>query len=222
MSQLQKMLPKLKTLRLSGILDTVDIRLKQALEEKLSHVEFLALLLQDEYDRRENKKLDQRLKKANFAPGRSLDDFKFDAPGLKINSAQIFDLATCRFIEDRVNVLAVGPTGVGKSHIAQALNRLCRARWRDAENLHSLGGLHAPPGLRTQSHLVVLSQPRSKLRHQPGILTRPQRRQTAPSAMDPQDRRRSDQPENANPPGRARPAHSPGAFIRWLHTLLLQ
>jgi len=121
MTQLDKMLPKLKTLRLSGILDTVAVRNQQAVEQKLSYVDFLALLLNDEYDRRENKKLNARLRKANFRPGCTLENFNFDAAGLKINPALIYDLATCRFVEERSNVLMVGPTGVGKSHLAEAL-----------------------------------------------------------------------------------------------------
>lgn len=123
MTALEKMLPKLKSLRLSGILDTIEVRGQQAIEQKLSHLEFLALLLNDEYERRENKKLNQRLRKANFKPGRTLENFNFEVPKLDINPGQIFDLATCRFVEERSNVFVVGPTGVGKSHIAEALGQ---------------------------------------------------------------------------------------------------
>lgn len=121
MTALEKMLPQLKTLRLSGILDTIDVRTQQAVEQKLSHVEFLSLLLNDEYERRENNKLNQRLRRANFQPGRTLENFNFDAPKLDINASYVYDLATCRFIEERSNVFVVGPTGVGKSHIAEAI-----------------------------------------------------------------------------------------------------
>ena len=121
MTAVEKMLPKLKSLRLSGILDTIEVRGQQAIEQKLSHLEFLALLLNDEYERRENKKLEQRLRRANFKPGRTLENFNFEVPKLDINASHVFDLATCRFVEERSNVFVVGPTGVGKSHIAEAL-----------------------------------------------------------------------------------------------------
>lgn len=131
MNLLERMLPQLKALRLSGILDTVQIRNQQAVEQKLSHLEFLGLVLGDEHQRRENKKLNQRLRKANFEPGRSLDNFKFDRPDLEINTGQIFDLATCLFVNEKVNVLIVGPSGVGKSHIAQSIGQQACQRGHD-------------------------------------------------------------------------------------------
>lgn len=127
MNSIEKILPQLKSLRLSGILDTIEVRNKQAVEQKLSHLEFLALVLGDEFERRENKKLHRRLRKANFQPDRTLENYKFDASGLDINRAQVFDIATGLFIDERVNVLIVGPTGVGKSHLAQAIgHQACR------------------------------------------------------------------------------------------------
>ncbi len=127
MNALDKMLPQLKSLRLSGVLDTLEVRNKQAIEQKLSYVEFLAIVLTDEFERRENKKLKQRLKKANFRGHGTLENFNFDQPGLKLNRNQVFDLGTCSFIEERVNVLLVGPTGVGKSHLAEAIgHQACR------------------------------------------------------------------------------------------------
>lgn len=127
MNVLEQMTPHLKTLRLSGILDTLEVRNRQAVEQKLSHLEFLALVLNDEHERRENKKLRMRLRKANFQGERTLENFRFDLDGLKLNRNQIFDLATCRFVEERVNALVVGPVGVGKSHLAQALgHQACR------------------------------------------------------------------------------------------------
>lgn len=127
MNPMEKMLPHLKALRLSGILETLDVRNQQAVQQKLSHVEFLGLVLNDEFERRENKKLRLRLRKANFQGERTLESFDFDRPHLKLNRSQVFDLATCRFIEEKVNCLVVGPTGVGKSHLCQAIgHQACR------------------------------------------------------------------------------------------------
>jgi DNA replication protein DnaC len=116
----------LRTLRLSGVLETLDLRTKQSVEQQLSHVEFLGLLLQDEVERRSQNKLRLRLRRANFDPGKSLEGFDF-AFNPKLNKAQIFDLATGQFIERHENVLVYGPCGVGKSHLAQALaHEACR------------------------------------------------------------------------------------------------
>jgi DNA replication protein DnaC len=130
---LEKMLPQLKSLRLSGILDTLDVRNKQAIEQKLSYVDFLSLVLNDEHERRENKKLAQRLRRASFQGERTIENFRFDEPDLEVNTSQIFDLATCAFIEEHVNVLIVGPTGVGKSHIAQAIGHAACRRGFDVQ-----------------------------------------------------------------------------------------
>ena len=127
MTVMDQMRPQLKTLRLSGILDTLDVRNQQAVQQKMSYLEFLSLVLHDEFERRENKKLRLRIRKANFQGGKTLETFDFNRLNLKINQGQLFDLATCRFIEEKVNCLIVGPTGVGKSHLASALgHRACR------------------------------------------------------------------------------------------------
>lgn len=127
MNVLDQMLPQLKALRLSGILDTLEVRNQQAVQQKMSYLEFLGLVLHDEFERRENKKLRLRIRKANFQGDRTLETFDFNRPSLKINQGQLFDLATCRFIEEKVNCLIVGPTGVGKSHLASALgHKACR------------------------------------------------------------------------------------------------
>ena len=110
----------LKQLKLSGITETLLNRNKEAIESKLSHLEFLTLLLQDEVLRRENKKLAQRMKRANFKGEKTIERFDF-AFNPKIDVQQIKDLASCRFLQEKVNILMVGPCGTGKSHIAQAI-----------------------------------------------------------------------------------------------------
>ena len=103
--------PMLKRLRFSGILDSLDARNRQAIEKKLPYTEFLALLIQDELARRDQKKFDLRLRRAGFQSTKTLDRFDFDF-NPSIDQALIRDLATCRFLqEERVCVLIVGPCG---------------------------------------------------------------------------------------------------------------
>ncbi|HRI09653.1 MAG TPA: ATP-binding protein, partial [Nannocystaceae bacterium] len=126
MSLSEQLTPVLKKLRLSGVLDTLDLRLREAAEGNLDYVEFLFRLLHDETERRDQKQLAVRIRRASFEHERTLEAFDF-AFNAKLPKSRIIDLATCHFIERSENVLLVGPTGVGKSHIAQALgHRACR------------------------------------------------------------------------------------------------
>lgn len=118
--------PRLKRLKLGRMLQTLELRLDQAHQEKLGHLEFLELMLEDEIQRRQNKSLARRLERAHFEEAQTLTDFDF-AFNPKIPSAQIRDLATCGFIERTESVLLVGPVGVGKTHVAQAIGHAaCR------------------------------------------------------------------------------------------------
>jgi|TARA_B100000315_G_scaffold196971_1_gene188287 DNA replication protein DnaC len=112
--------PLLKQLRLSGFLESLPTRNREAVDQKLSYTEFLALLIQDEVARREHKKFNLRVRRAGFRNQKTLEDFDWQF-NTGIDQAQIQDLATCRFIDEKVAVLIAGPCGTGKSHIAQAL-----------------------------------------------------------------------------------------------------
>jgi DNA replication protein DnaC len=122
-----ELVPVLKKLRLSGVLQTLDLRTKEAVEDDLSHSEFLFRLCTDEVERRDSKQLEMRLRRAAFETTKRLDDFEWSF-NPKIPKSKIVDLATCGFVEKQENVLLIGPAGVGKSHIGQALGeRACRA-----------------------------------------------------------------------------------------------
>jgi DNA replication protein DnaC len=122
MSPIDELIPLLKKLRLSGILQTLELRAAQAVDDDLAHAEFLLRLLTDEVERRDSKMLEQRIRRANFDHRKTLEDFDFHF-NPRVPRAKIIDLATCAFVARRHNVLLVGPSGVGKSHIAQALGQ---------------------------------------------------------------------------------------------------
>jgi DNA replication protein DnaC len=120
MTSTDELVPVLKKLCLGGLLHTLDLRKKQAFDENLDLNEFLHRLLGDELERRETKKLQDRLERANFEHGKTLEDFDF-LFNIGIPKPKIIDLSTCRFVERHEALLLVGPAGVGKSHLAQAI-----------------------------------------------------------------------------------------------------
>src|SRR5262249_51412069 len=108
----------LKQLRLSGLLESLEVRLQEAAGHGLSHVEFLELILQDELVVRADRQVQRRVKAAQFRELKTLDDFDWSFnPSIK--KKQIFELATCRFVREARDVLLIGPPGVGPSFLAQ-------------------------------------------------------------------------------------------------------
>jgi DNA replication protein DnaC len=112
--------PHLKRLRLSGVLETLDARHQQAIDGQWSYVEFLARLLEDEVARRAQKQLALRLRRATINTSKTLDAFDFNF-NPTISRQKVLDLAAGDYIRQHHNLLICGPTGVGKSHLAQSL-----------------------------------------------------------------------------------------------------
>ena len=122
MNHLQTLKKQACKLRLSTLSTNLELRLQEATNNQLPHAQFLELLLQDELNGRQSKAIARDTKAAAFREHRTLSDFDFTFnPG--IPRARIYQLASCQFIEQARDILIIGPPGVGKSHIAQALGR---------------------------------------------------------------------------------------------------
>jgi DNA replication protein DnaC len=116
----ERLLSMLRELRLSGLAETLDVRLQEAAGHQLSHAEFLELIMQDELLVRQERQIARRTKAALFREVKPLDEFNWSF-NPSIHKKQVFDLATCRFIREARDVLFLGPPGVGKSFLVQAI-----------------------------------------------------------------------------------------------------
>jgi DNA replication protein DnaC len=113
----------LRKLRLSGMADVLETRLRQAQTDKLTPIDLVSVLVSDELLRRQDRLFARRIKLAGFRDAeRSLDTFDFDF-NKKMNRALIYELATARFVGQREDALFLGQPGTGKSHLAQAIGR---------------------------------------------------------------------------------------------------
>ena len=124
--EMDLIMKKLSRLKMPGIAETLEQRVEQAMNEKWSYSMLVEMLLTDEIERRNHKQLTLRLAKSRLAPDKTLEtfDFGFNA---KIQTALIRELSSCVFIEKKQNIFILGPSGVGKSHLAQALgHQACR------------------------------------------------------------------------------------------------
>ena len=128
----------LRKLRLSGMADVLETRLRHAQSERLTPIDLVSTLVNDELQRRQDRLFDRRHKQAGFRDAdRSLETFDFNK---KMHRALIYELATARFIAQREDALFLGPPGTGKSHLAQAIGRAAiqqgyRVVYREAHQL---------------------------------------------------------------------------------------
>lgn len=126
MNEMVLLKPKLVRLKLSGMLESLDERMREAMEEKWEYSHFLLRLCTDEVERRDNKQMARRLMKSELAPDKTLETFDFSF-NPQIHKPTIKEIATCSFMDKHESVFFLGPSGVGKSHLAQAIgHEACR------------------------------------------------------------------------------------------------
>lgn len=127
MEQSHHLSEQLKRLRLPGMLNNLDIRAQQARENNLGYTEFFSLLVQDELVSRNSNNLEKRVKAAGFGIEKTFEGYDYHFNSDIFPSSMIRDLASCRFIEHRQNLVIAGPPGIGKTHIVKALgHEMCR------------------------------------------------------------------------------------------------
>src|SRR4030042_1133437 len=126
MAQYAQLKLQLKALKLSGLLETIELRIMEAQSNQLSFTEFLSMILNDEIEARQNRKLQRLITHARLQSNKTLESFEFTF-NPSINASLIRELATCNFIEKGENIFLLGPTGTGKTHLAQAISHnACR------------------------------------------------------------------------------------------------
>lgn len=126
MTEHSQVMIQIRNLKLSGMLDTLDVRLMEAEQNDLAYTDFLSMILTDELETRTTRRISRLLHAAGLGTDKTLETFDF-AFNPKISQKLIRSLATCRFLERGEGVFFIGPTGTGKTHLAKALaHQACR------------------------------------------------------------------------------------------------
>ena len=117
---MEKLKTKLRQLKLAGMVKSIEPRNKFAIDNNVSYIEFIELLIEDEYVNRKANSFGKRLNKSKINTVKAIDDFNFNYQP-KLNKKQIMELASCRFINQNMNIVFMGKPGVGKTHLANAI-----------------------------------------------------------------------------------------------------
>lgn len=156
----QDLTSDLKRLKLPGMADNLDRRAREAEDAKLGYLEFAALLVQDEVASRESNSFQKRLKSACFATRMTFESFDFEFNSAVMPAPALRDIASCRFIDQRRNLVIAGPPGIGKSHIAQALGHEAARRGLDVAffKTHKLLERFTPDRLSSRRSQILLKR----------------------------------------------------------------
>ncbi|MGC8791715.1 MAG: ATP-binding protein [Desulfurella sp.] len=117
---MREIISKLPKLKLQGISKSVEARNAFAIEFNLSYIDFLSLLLEDEFTNRQSNSYKKRFSSSKLDISKTLLDYDF-AYQSELNKKQILDLASCGYIKEKKNIVFMGNPGVGKTHLANAI-----------------------------------------------------------------------------------------------------
>ncbi len=117
---MEKLKTKLRQLKLAGIVKSIETRNRFAVDNGVSYIEFMELLVEDEYVNRKANSFGKRLNKSKINTQKNIDEFDFNYQP-KLNKKQLTELASCRFIGENKNIVFMGKPGVGKTHLANAI-----------------------------------------------------------------------------------------------------
>ena len=119
----EKLMTDLKSLRLPAMAEMLDSYAKQAASSSMSYVDFLGGLVSEEVSRKEQRSVQNRIKSARFPVLKSLDDFDY-AFQPSINRKKLAELSSLRFIDNKENILFLGPPGIGKPQPRKCISRI--------------------------------------------------------------------------------------------------
>jgi DNA replication protein DnaC len=124
---LESTINQLKEMRLSVMAESLEHTLSEPSTRELSHEEFVSLLVENEYVARKNRKINRMLGRAGFKPEMAcMEDIRYSI-GRGLDKKQIHPFSTTQWIKNSQNLILTGPTGSGKTYIAEAIsNRACR------------------------------------------------------------------------------------------------
>jgi DNA replication protein DnaC len=151
-----QVIQQLRTLKLPGFREHLDMRIMEAEANNLSYAEFLAMLLSDELDLRTSRRIQRLLRNASLGKEMTMEAFDFSF-NPSINAQRIKALASCRFIERGEGIFLMGPTGTGKTHLAKALaHHACRMMFSVAfYSFHQLFAELATADLQNRLHVIL-------------------------------------------------------------------
>ncbi len=111
---------RLRSFKLSGIYNSLEERLEYAQDKSLAYIEFLEILMEDEYNNRRDNSHKKRYAKARLPSHKTVEDFDFTFQP-SINKKTINDCLTCNFVKEQKNIVFIGNPGTGKTHLSVAI-----------------------------------------------------------------------------------------------------